>query len=167
MIEPPAGTATKTGEIPFSHGARDFLTLGFGLGLLTGIGETLLLLVKRFLRHRFITVGEDALWMAPLADVTIFVVFTAIFLIATHWIPPERRYRLFMVFLVTATTVAMLALWGRFHWIATVLLSLGLGLRLAGFLFRHVDRLYLVVRRSIPVSLVFVVLAAGGVMALT
>jgi hypothetical protein len=144
-------------------GPTERLSLAFAAGMLTGWGETGLLLVKRFLRDRFITVGEHTFWMAPLADGLLFLLVAAFFLAATRGWNPARRDRSFAVLLVSLSLMTMLTLWGRFHPAATVLLSLGIALRLRGFLAPRLVRLQGAGRRAIPVMVLLVALAAGAV----
>jgi arylsulfatase A-like enzyme len=140
------------------------LKLALAAGLMTGLGETALLLIKRFLRDRFITVGEHAFWMAPLADALLFVLIAAIFLAMTRRLAPARRDRLFSILLVTLSLMTMLTLWGRFHWAATLLLSLGVALRLAGFLSQRLVVLQRAGARAVPIMLGIIGLTAVAVM---
>lgn len=144
-------------------GRAERLILAFAAGVLTGLGETSLLLIKRFLRDRFITVGEHTFWMAPLADGLLFLLIAACFLAATRRWDPARRDRYFAVLLVTLSLMTMLTLWGRFHVVATVLLSLGIALRLGGFLAQRLAWLQGAALRALPVMLFLVALAAGAV----
>jgi arylsulfatase A-like enzyme len=141
------------------------LRIALAAGLLTGLGESGLLFVKRFLRSRFITVGEHTFWMAPIADALLFILVAAVFLLVTRRIAPERRLRFFSMLLVMLSLMTMLTLWGRFHWTATVLLSFGVALRSAKALATRLARWQLVAARAVPVVLVLVVLIAGLVMA--
>ncbi len=142
---------------------RDLVMLGLAAGLLTGLGETVLLLVKRFLRGRFITVGEHALWMAPVADALLFTLLAIIFVALTRRVSVERRDRLFATMLVALGLTAMLTLWGRFHWVATILLSLGIAVRLSGRIAPRLDALMRAGRAAMPGMAVLVLLTAAGV----
>ena len=144
--------------------AAGYLKLALAAGLLTGLGETALLLVKRFLRDRFITVGEHAFWMAPLADGLLFVLFAAAFMVVTRRLAPDRRSRLYAILLVSLSLMAMLTLWGRFHWVATLLLSLGIAIRLGGVISRRLVTLERWSIPAIPLMLIVVALIAVGVM---
>jgi arylsulfatase A-like enzyme len=140
-----------------------YLKIALAAGLLTGLGETTLLLVKRFLLQRFITVGEHAFWMAPIADALLFLLLTAMFLLFTGRLAPPRRRRLFAILLITLSGMTMLTLWGRLHWGAALLLSLGLALRGAGFLSDRLDQAERLGRRAVPVLLAVVLLVASAV----
>ena len=145
-------------------GEAGYLKLALAAGLLTGLGETSLLLVKRFLRDRFITVGEHAFWMAPLADALLFLFLSAVFLALVPRLAPARRDRYFAGLLVTLSLMTMFALWGRFHWVATVLVSLGVAVRASGFVSARLVQLARVGSRAIPVMLVMVALIGAAVM---
>ena len=140
-----------------------YLKLALAAGFLTGLGETGLLLVKRFLRDRFITVGEHTFWMAPLADGLLFLLLTAVFLLLTRRVAPERRDRLYSVMLIGLSLLTMLTLWGRFYPVACLLLSLGIALRTAGLASRRLVHLAALGQRALPVMLGLVALTAGAV----
>jgi arylsulfatase A-like enzyme len=140
------------------------LRLALAAGLLTGLGESAILCVKRFVRDRFITVGEHAFWMAPLADALLFVLVAAVFLVLTRQLAPARRTRLFAILLVALSMLTLLTLWGRLHWAATILLSAGIALRLGGFMSQRLPRLLPMGTRAIPLMLGIVVLTAAAVM---
>jgi arylsulfatase A-like enzyme len=141
------------------------LRIALAAGLLTGLGESGLLFVKRFLRSRFITVGEHTFWMAPIADALLFTLVAAVFLLLARRLASERRQRFFSILLVMLSLMTMLTLWGRFHWAATLLLSLGVALRTAKVVTHRLARLQVVAARAVPVVLLLVGLIAGVVMA--
>jgi arylsulfatase A-like enzyme len=145
-------------------GTAGYLKLALAAGMVTGLGEASLLLVKRFLRDRFITVGEHAFWMAPLADALLFLFLATVFLALAHRLAPARRDRYFAVLLVSLSLMTMLTLWGRFHWGATLLLSLGVGLRVSRLVSDRLDGLERMGTRAIPVTLVLVALIGAAVM---
>ena len=145
------------------QGIAGYLKLALAAGMVTGLGETLLLLVKRFLRDRFITVGEQAFWMAPLADGVLFLCLGVGFLVLLRRASPVRRDRYFAVFLLTLSLMTMLTLWGRLHWAATALLSFGVALRTAGLVSPRLEGLKRMANRAIPVAFVLVALIAGAV----
>jgi hypothetical protein len=58
---------------PFGTPGR-ILMLGAWCGLVTGFGELIFLAARKFIKHKFLFVSPDVLWMAPLLNVMIFVV---------------------------------------------------------------------------------------------
>jgi arylsulfatase A-like enzyme len=146
------------------RGEFGYLRLALAAGLLTGLGETGLLLIKRFARDRFITVGEHSFWMAPIADGLLFVALAAVFLLLTRRLTPVRRDRWYAVLLVGLSLMTMLTLWGRFYPVASMLLSLGIALRAAGLFSRRLAQLERWGIRAVPMMLVLVFLIAAAVM---
>lgn len=146
------------------RGAAGYLKLALGVGMLTGLGETALLLVKRFLRDRFTTVGEHAYWMAPLADALLFFLVAAACLVVVWRLAPARRDRLFAILLASLSVMTMLTLWGRLHWATCILLSLGIALRVSRSLARRLVQLERAAGRAIPVMLILVGLIGAAVL---
>ena len=58
-----------------------FLLLSAWFGLLTGFGEVFLLGIKKLILNRIILLSPQVVWMAPLADVLIFVFIGLILLL--------------------------------------------------------------------------------------
>jgi arylsulfatase A-like enzyme len=134
-------------------------------GLVTGLGESLLLLFKRYVRHRFIMTGDDIFWMAPLSETLLFTVLGLVVLGCTRWTPARNRERVVATLLVSMGTLCLLVLWGRLDWYADVLLALGVGLQGGRWLTLRLGTVSLLARRTLPVLLatvLFVVLGTFG-----
>ncbi|MEO8202129.1 MAG: sulfatase [Gemmatimonadota bacterium] len=142
---------------------RDLLLLGLWAGAVTGLGESLLLLFKRFVRHRFIAVGTDTFWMVPLTECLIFLLITLVLLAATSRTSIDRQARVLTSAVIGLSSGCILLLWGRFHWIAIVLLSVGLGMRLGQWLIPRSSTLHTVVRRTLPAAIVTILFIMVGV----
>ena len=65
------------------------LRLALWFGVLAGLGEVGLLVVRRYFLHRFIFVGTDAIWMAPFTDAILFLAIGVV-LIALRAVFPRR-----------------------------------------------------------------------------
>jgi arylsulfatase A-like enzyme len=66
--------------------------------------------------------------------------------------------------MIGLSLMTMLTLWGRFHWVASLLLSLGVALRAAGVTARRLPRLEALSRRAVPAMLLLTVLVAAAVL---
>lgn len=127
----------------------DLLIFGLWAGLLTGLGESALLAFKRYVRHRFIMVGDHTFWMAPLAEGLLFLAISGIVVLVLRRRDPGQQLRVLVVILTALLAGCLLALWGRFQWIAILLLSVGIGLRLGPWMARRV-KVQTLARKSLP-----------------
>ena len=64
-----------------STSLRSLIMLATWFGLITGFGELTLLITGKYLLNHFIRFGPHVIWMAPLADLLLFIV-VALFLAA-------------------------------------------------------------------------------------
>ncbi len=99
-------------------------TVGLGLGL----AEFGALWVRRLLVHRWMGVGPDALWMAPLAYASLFVVVSGLLVMFGRWVTSRERAAVLAV-----GSVVFLGSWAGLHIFhpllhkaAILLLALGL-----------------------------------------
>lgn len=146
---------------PPDWGLTDSLRIGVLAGLLTGVMEVGLLLFKRFLRHRFILVGDDAFWMAPLAELCLFSVFVLLLVPASRLV--RDRPRMVLSGLAGLGIATVLSLWGRLNWIAVLLLAVGGGLQAGRILGKHRRTVRRMAPRAILGVLVLVGLSASTV----
>lgn len=124
--------------------------------------EAGVLFIKRFVRHRIVPVGDDAFWMAPLAEAVIFVAVAGIVMLVFR--NPERRLRWMLCSLIGFSAWSVLTLWGRFHWIAILLLALGLGIRVSAWFAARPDVTHRLVRRTMIAAIAAVMLVMAVVL---
>ena len=144
------------------EGSLATLRLALWFGLLAGLGELALLAVRKYVLHRFLLVSKDAVWMAPVADGTLFVL-VAILLIGLRAVLP-RRVRLPSVLIFAALAAfTLLLMYQPLYGPAAALLAIGLGtvaLRMARRWAPGFDKF---VGRTLPALIIVVLLGAGAV----
>lgn len=127
----------------------DFLLLGMLFGLAAGIAEFALRWFIFFGLHQpsHHDFGQDLLWMLPAANLVLFgVVGVLVGLVSMQW-HGDRLTRVAIALFGAAAMYAMLLHFRSLYAIVSVILSIGVGVRLADLLGRRADRLYQLVRR--------------------
>jgi arylsulfatase A-like enzyme len=141
---------------------RKILLLFVWGGLFTGLGETLLLLFKRYVRHRFIMTGDATFWMAPLSEAVLFGLFGIVVLAGTGRAGEAARERIASILLVGLAAFCLLVLWGRLAWYADLLLALGIGLEGSRWLRVRWSPVFNFVRRTLPILIGAVLVVLVG-----
>ncbi|MEO8199312.1 MAG: sulfatase [Gemmatimonadota bacterium] len=137
------------------------LRLSLWFGLLAGLGEVAMMGIRKFVLHRFLFLSMDSLWMAPLADVTIFMVAGLGLVVVRALLP--RRFAVPTVLLLTALTAFTLILtYGPLWRPAAALISLGIGVQIARVVRHREPGFQRLVRVSIPLMIALVIVAGGG-----
>jgi arylsulfatase A-like enzyme len=112
--------------MPAVESPRSVLRLALWFGLLTGLGEVALLALRKLALNRIVFAGIDVVWMAPVADVALFVA-AAVALIAARAVLP-RRIPVPTVLLLTALSVfTLLLIFDALYRPAVAVLGLGVG----------------------------------------
>jgi arylsulfatase A-like enzyme len=117
--------------------ARTIALFGLGFGLATGLGEVALRGMQR-LRGSRTFLSADVVWMAPLADIALFLFLAVLLILLTaRWKTRLRAPHLvFTVYLLFALIGPVLA-YPRLHAAASVVLTLGVAHVVAGWLTRR------------------------------
>jgi len=160
----PAETADP--EPPSTVAPTDLFLLVLWFGVLTGLGEGLYLAAKLLFWHEVVVnfwhAGTPSIWMAPLATTILGITVGLGLLIALHWRRPAGvlRWTAFGgIFLLLLTWITMTA---RLHWIAALLVALGLALRFSPTMAGQPRATARMVRRSLPAFLVTALLLGVG-----
>jgi len=141
---------------------RTLLRLGLLAGLIASELELVIRTVRAELRGGMqLTVGIDGWWMGPLAYAVLFCVLTAIVWTATRWLGDALAARAVTLALSAAGLAGLLFLFGQLHPFAVVLLALGGGIQLSGWMMRRASVLDAMTRRALPVATLVVLSAAG------
>jgi hypothetical protein len=61
------------------------IILALGLGIATGIGEVILFWAQTYILKRFVFVGRDIVWMAPLAEALVFLTVGLLLVLLTRF----------------------------------------------------------------------------------
>jgi arylsulfatase A-like enzyme len=145
-----------------SRGAGSFIILlAVGLGIATGLGEVALFWAQTYILKRFIFVGRDIVWMAPLAEALVFLaVGLLLALLARLW----GRFTWLQALGVLAflSFLALLFMYTPIHKGAALLLALGLGFQATRVAGKHPEGFHRLVRVGTPVVLVVALILGVG-----
>lgn len=133
----------------------DFLLLGTLFGLVTGIAEVT---VRWFIF--FVPPDLGFVWMLPLAYLLMFGAVGMLIGLASRRWHGDRLARVALAVFGAVSAYVILAHFGTIHDIASIILSIGVGVRIAGLLGRSMDRLGRFVRRVTWPAVCVVVLTA-------
>ncbi|MGE0352466.1 MAG: sulfatase [Gemmatimonadales bacterium] len=139
------------------------LLLAVWFGLVTGLGEGGLLLVRKFLLHRFLFAPLDAVWMAPITDVVLFVGVGLLLLLARFLLPRRLPLPGPVPVFAALGVFTILLMYGPLSRLAGGLVALGIGIQAGRMARRHPGRFQRVVKLTLPVAAFLVVLAGAGV----
>ncbi len=108
-------------------GPAGVLRTAAGFGLVAGLLEVAVQLIRRFGMGRLSLFGPDLVWMAPLADLAVFVVVGAVYVLLMALLRPLRRPPVVVGTFAALAAGAVVANVEGLHWAAVVLLSAGIG----------------------------------------
>ncbi len=173
MRERAAASETGAGEGGERRlGSREILTLGVFFGLVTGWLEVGLRAVQRFALDVRLFLSPDVVWMAPLADLALFVVMAGILALAGRALARARSVSPAAWAAIVFGTLLFLVPLGpllsttRLHKLAGVLLALGVAVQGGRVLARRAPAVLRLSRRATPVLAaavpVAVALVRGG-----
>ena len=117
-------------------------------GLIAGLGELFIRVVQKFVLREPIRQSIHIIWMAPLADVFLFIV-VAFLLVATSRYWPKVLSLSIVVFVFSFLVIGGPMLWfPRLYQYAVILLGLGLAVQSARFISGRSDLFYWFIRRT-------------------
>jgi arylsulfatase A-like enzyme len=131
-------------------------------GLLTGLSEAGLLAVKRYVLHRFVRVGPDIAWMAPLADALAFLAIGFVLIAAARVWKPIGRPQVTTFVLAFFAFFSLLLMYYPLHLYAKIALAAGLAVQSARLAASHAAGFDRLVRRGAIAMAALVVLLAIG-----
>jgi arylsulfatase A-like enzyme len=139
----------------------DLTRVALWCGLLTGLGEATLMEVERLVRHKFLFLSPDFLWMTPLADALV-VGAGALLLLTAHRLGRGRVGVQFVLWTIGfLTALSPLFRLPSLHPWARLVLALGIGYQFARLARPRISLLGAVARATLPWMLVL--LAAVGI----
>jgi arylsulfatase A-like enzyme len=95
----------------------------------TGLGEVALVAIKKFELGRIVRVSADVVWMAPLADVALFLTCAAVLLLAGRWLRSASRPAVVHGVFATLAFFTLSLHYTPIHIGAKALLATGLGVQ--------------------------------------
>jgi arylsulfatase A-like enzyme len=131
------------------------------LGLLAGIGEVVLFGAQKFILHRFIFIGRDVVWMAPLAELIIFAVLGLLFL-ALRRLTGKLTWVVALGCFGSLAMLALLMMITPLHKGAAMLLALGVGVQAARLGRKRPDWVRGLVRVGLPAAAIVALVGGGG-----
>jgi hypothetical protein len=140
----------------------DLLTIGAGLGLMTGLVEVADFGVRRLLLDQFTGRSVQVVWMAPLGYAVLFLMVGGIVVLVGRWVGRSPNTVVTFLFTFLACLGLAFLYGGRLHRIALVVLAAGVAAQIARMVARRPDAVVRLTRRALPVVAITVgVLAAG------
>jgi len=144
-------------------GPGHLLLAAMWIGTVTGLGEAWYYVMRVFYQGRetpeIFGISQHAVWMSPLANLLVFFLAAGLLLLAGRLLP-RLTARLMIGTLVGLACLALLMATGRFHLIAALVLSLGVGVQAARRLSPDAAEFLGLARRTAP-SLVGLVVVLG------
>lgn len=138
-----------------------FLWWAIWFGLLTGMAEVGMYALNKFVLGDIVPHSWHVIWMAPLANLILFLVPGIFFWVAARWWPKRSSTRVAMFvfgFLAFANTIVHVS---SIHYVAKQLLAAGLASALVRMVGRHPEALHALVSRSTRWLALLVVASAG------
>lgn len=121
----------------WQENAARVLVLGAWFGLFTGFGEVLLVAVKKLYLHRIVRLSPDVVWMAPVADVALFLLAAALVIaIGSLW-PRMLRVGPASGVLASLGFFTLSLHYTPVHLAAKALLAIGLGTQVGRLVAAH------------------------------
>ncbi|HJR35289.1 MAG TPA: hypothetical protein VJ817_10095, partial [Gemmatimonadales bacterium] len=125
-----ADAPQQPGGAPLRWSFLDVVAAAAGFGILAGLAEVLVHLVRRQ-SGRTLFMAPEHVWQVPLADGLVFLVFGLLYGLIAVPVRPLRSPRIILGWFGFLAALAVLLLFERIHLVVEVLLALALGVALA------------------------------------
>jgi arylsulfatase A-like enzyme len=139
------------------------LTLSLWFGILGGLGEVAVHVVRRFVRHRFIFISDESVWIAPLM-VALLLLLIGAALVGIQRLRGKSTNALLVPAFLFITSVGVLLSYPRLHWVASLVIALGVAFQGSRWFRRRSETMARFIGRTLPFLLGLVVLLAGGLL---
>jgi arylsulfatase A-like enzyme len=123
--------------------------LALWFGLVTGFGEVMLLLLRRYVLHRFLFLPQDSVWMVPVADGLCFLVVGLLLALGHRLWPARITGAVTVGVLVGLSIFALLLMYGPLHRAAAVLIAAGIGFQGSRLVAPRLERFLAMTRRTL------------------
>ena len=147
-----ADAPEQPGGAPLRWSFLDILAAAAGFGMVAGLAEVLVHLVRRQ-SGRTLFMAPEHVWQVPLADGLVFLVFGLVYALIALPVRPLRSPRIIFGVFGFLAALAVLLLFERIHVAVEVLLALALGVALARALDPRAASLKRLVRLGAPAAL--------------
>ena len=141
----------------------DILLYGTWWGILTGLAEVGLLGVRKWVLGRYLHISPMVVWMAPVADILLLLLPAVAVGLAARWGRRNLSFTHLTAGFAAFGMLSVLTMWGKLYIPAEIVLSIGVGVQVAGWLTRHQSRFRHLVQATLP-GMVGLVLLGGGIL---
>lgn len=140
----------------------DVMLAGLWFGLLAGLIEGVVMVVRKYLLGGHTALGPHVIWLAPAMDVLWLVAPALVLALMVHlWKSPRAtRLAIFGLALPAAVSVTFLAV-VELHTYALLLIALGLAVQVSAAAARHVRGFVRMVQWTTPALLILTAIGAG------
>jgi len=126
------------------------LVLAIWFGLVAGLAEAALFVIRKLLLHTALHTAPDVVWMAPIANVLLFLVLGLSFWLWTHSFHKQLKWQVLFGVYACLTSTALLLNFDRLHKGAALLLAVGLAVQATRVASRQLDHVGRVIRSTLP-----------------
>jgi arylsulfatase A-like enzyme len=121
-------------------GAERVLVLALWFGLVTGCGEVVLVAIRKFALHRLVRLSPHVVWMAPLADIALFVLAAIVLIAAGRLWPRLLALRPASTVFAALSFFTISLHYGHIAMYARTLLAVGLAVQTGYFIGKYPHR---------------------------
>jgi arylsulfatase A-like enzyme len=132
------------------------IALALWFGIVGGLGEVVVHAGRRFIRHRFVFVSDDAVWMAPLA-IFLLLLLIGVVLVGIQRLRHRPATRALVPGFLFLTGAGVLLSYPRLHWAASLVLAAGIAFQCTRWQRRHSARVATLVYATLPWLITLVV----------
>ena len=140
----------------------EIVRIGVWFGLVMGLSEVVLRLIKKFGLGHVVNLGLDSLWMAPAASVAFFAALGLVAAALWAWRPVPRTFQLAIGLFAFVAALGIVLVESQVALYAKELIAAGIAVQAARTLSRNQEWFRRVVRRTLPWAVALVVLLAAG-----
>lgn len=149
-------------RVPSRWRRGDVLLVAAGFGLLAGVAEALVHLVRERIQHKTLFLAPEYPWQIPLADGAIFLALGLLYVLIALAAPSLRSPRVVIGVFGALAACAVLFLFERIHIAAEAVLGVGVGIGLARALAPRSDGLKRAFRIGVPATVLLIAAVALG-----
>lgn len=139
------------------------LRLAVWFGLLAGLIEVTIRGVQRFVLDEWLFLSADVVWMAPVAQLALYLLVAAFLLLASRARGRPLPYAWVFATFVFLFLIGPLLTTSRIHWLASLALAVGVAAQAGRMASRRARRIVLAARRTTPIVVLLVVAGAAVV----
>lgn len=152
---------TAPADVTRMNRASFIILLALGIGVTTGLGEVGLFWAQIYILKRFVFVGRDIVWMAPLAEAIVFLAIGSLLVLLSRFWKAITWVNVLGV-LGFFAFLALLYMYTPIHKGAALLLALGLAVQLTRAARKRPHGMYRLARVGTPIVIALATLLGAG-----